>query len=131
MRVSDNRQAPREAQRHFKPATSLAIIKLLHTVVWVFFVGCIVALPIAAHAGSFGFAAILFAVVLIEVLVLAVNQGSCPLTTVATRYTADRSANFDIYLPSWLARHNKLVFGALFIAGSFYALYRWLYGSAV
>ena len=42
---------------------------------------------------------------------------SCPLTSIAARYTDDRRANFDIYLPEWLARHNKAVFGALYVAG--------------
>jgi hypothetical protein len=36
---------------------------------------------------------------------------------VAARYTPDRQDNFDIYLPLWLARHNKLIFGAAYVAG--------------
>ena len=31
----------------------------------------------------------------------------------------DRSANFDIYLPLWLARHNKTIFGSVFAAASY------------
>lgn len=54
--------------------------------------------------------------VFMECAVLAVNHGRCPLTDLASRYTTDRNANFDIYLPEWLARHNKTLFGALFIA---------------
>jgi hypothetical protein len=34
----------------------------------------------------------------------------------AARHTEQRSKNFDIYLPLWLARHNKTIFGALFVA---------------
>ncbi|MBB1092471.1 hypothetical protein HUU61_14375 [Rhodopseudomonas palustris] len=40
----------------------------------------------------------------------------CPLTAVAARYTDERADNFDIYLPIWLARHNRLIFGTLFAA---------------
>jgi hypothetical protein len=36
-----------------------------------------------------------------------------------------RAANFDIYLPLWLATYNKHVFGPLFVAGILVALYRW------
>jgi hypothetical protein len=47
------------------------------------------------------------------VLVLIANGGRCPLTTLAARYTMDRRDNFNIYLPEWLARHNKLIFGSI------------------
>jgi hypothetical protein len=43
----------------------------------------------------------------------------------AARYTEQRSANFDIYLPLWLARHNKTIFGALFVAGGLFVLTVW------
>jgi hypothetical protein len=33
----------------------------------------------------------------------------------AARFTESRADNFDIYLPNWLARHNKTVFGTLFV----------------
>ena len=33
---------------------------------------------------------------------LVVNRWRCPLTSAAERYTTDRRANFDIYLPEWL-----------------------------
>lgn len=103
----------------------LTWIKLLHTAVWAFFVACIVLLPVAAHAGRFGWAAGLAGFVLLEVLVLAANRWRCPLTGVAARHTADRRDNFDIFLPVWLARHNKTIFGSLFLAGLAYAVLQW------
>ncbi len=57
------------------------------------------------------------AVVLIEVAVLAINHGRCPLSALARRYTDDGRRNFDIYLPAWLAGHTKAIFGTLFVAG--------------
>ena len=42
---------------------------------------------------------------------LAVNHMRCPLTDLAARYTVNREDNYDIYLPPWLARHNKQIFG--------------------
>jgi hypothetical protein len=104
----------------------LVAIKLLHTAIRAFFAGCIVALPVAALMNHLDWAAALNLVVLAECAVLAFNRGRCPLTAVAARYTEDRADNFDIYLPQWLARHNKAVFGSLFLGGELIALWRWL-----
>jgi len=49
--------------------------------------------------------------------VLWLNGWRCPLTDVAARYTDDRRANFDIYLPEWLARYNKQIFGPMYAVG--------------
>jgi hypothetical protein len=46
----------------------------------------------------------------------------CPLTPLAARYTDDRSDNFDIYLPLWLARYNKQIFGPLFLVATLFAI---------
>jgi hypothetical protein len=104
---------------------ALRAIKVAHTLVWAFFAGCIVALPIFAWRREFAVCFALMAVVGIEVAVLLVNGMKCPLTGVAARYTDDRQDNFDIYLPLWLARYNKQVFGALFVIGAAYALWAW------
>jgi hypothetical protein len=98
-------------------AASLHRVKLLHTVVWAFFASVIVAIPALAAAGRVRLAWILIAMVFVEVIVLLCNGWRCPLTRVAARYTDDRRDNFDIYLPEWLARNNKLVFGALYLVG--------------
>jgi len=103
----------------------LRIIKLSHTAIWAFFAACILAMPIASSLGHFTAAAWLAAVVCCEVVVLVFNSWSCPLTAVAARYTADRNANFDIYLPEWLARNNKSVFGALYVVGAVIAAAQW------
>ena len=104
----------------------LIAVKLAHTLIWVFFVGCILAIPYFAWSDRFRYAAVLSAVVLVEVLILAVNRWRCPLTPVAGRYTADRQPNFDIYLPEWLARHNKGIFGSLYVGGLLVMLLRWI-----
>ena len=107
-------------------ARRLRAIRVLHTAVWVVFAGCIVAIPVLAWQGRFGAVAVLAAMVLGEVVVLWLNRWSCPLTAVAARYTDDRSANFDIYLPEWLARYNKQIFGPLYVSGVAYAVVRYL-----
>jgi hypothetical protein len=65
------------------------------------------------------------AIVGVEVLVLFLNGLKCPLTGIAARYTEDRRDNFDIYLPLWVARYNKEIFGTLFVAGVVYTLVAW------
>jgi hypothetical protein len=105
--------------------TKLTQIKLLHTAVWSFFAGCIVAIPGVGALGYYLWAAVLIGLVLIECGVLAANRGRCPLTDAAARYTDQRTANFDIYLPVWLARNNKTIFGTLFVGGGLFVLGRW------
>ena len=105
--------------------TALRAVKLVHTIVWAFFVGCILAIPVIAWYGRPARALPLIAIVLVEVLVLLINGWRCPLTGMAARYTDDRRDNFDIYLPLWLARYNKVIFGSLFTAGLLLTLARW------
>ena len=104
----------------------LAWIKLLHTAAWLFFAGCIVAIPFAGAMHQFRWAAVLTGLVLIECAILAMNRGRCPLTDLAGRYTQARTDNFDIYLPLWLARNNKTIFGTIFVVGLVFVLGQWL-----
>jgi len=104
----------------------LVAIKLLHTAVWVFFVGCILAIPVAGATGQFGWAAGLSGAVAVECAVLAWNGGRCPLTDIAGRYTDERRENFDIYLPLWLARHNKAIFGTVWVVAEIYVAAVWV-----
>ena len=104
---------------------ALARIKLVHTVIWFFFAACIVAIPFAGASHQFGAAVVLSGLVLVECAVLAMNRGRCPLTDMAGHYTEERAANFDIYLPVWLARWNKTIFGTLFVVGELVVLWQW------
>jgi hypothetical protein len=154
LRVADRaRQAARERQGDVEPAatdssskddrlgiaepailvvtqavspTPLRAVKLIHTVIWAFFVACILAIPVCAARGRFGLGAAFAGAVAVEVMALAVNGMRCPLTDVAARYGKESSANFDIYLPEWLARRNKEVFGPAYVAGLVYLVARWL-----
>ena len=102
------------------PASSTALltmIKIVHTAVWIFFVASILAIWVFAWRAEFFNAALAIGVVLVEVVVLIGNGHRCPLTSLAARHADDRRNNFDIYLPEWLARHNQLIFGALYGAG--------------
>jgi hypothetical protein len=106
-------------------ARKLRQIKLLHTAIWAIMAASILALPWAGWSGQFRWALGLTLLILGECLVLGLNHGRCPLTDMAARYTDDRADNFDIYLPLWLARHNKRIFGLLFVVGELAVLLRW------
>jgi hypothetical protein len=108
-----------------RATTALVAVKLTHTVVWCFFVGCILAIPVAALRMNFKAALLLIGFVTVECAVLALNRGRCPLTDVAGRFTEERADNFDIYLPLWIARYNKEIFGPLFAVASLFVLFRW------
>ena len=103
----------------------LVAIKLAHTLIWAVLAGCIVALPLLGFLRRFRWAAILTALILLECAVLAANHGRCPLTDLARHFTADRADNFDIYLPNWLARYNKSIFGTLFAVGELVVVACW------
>ncbi|MGH7696445.1 MAG: hypothetical protein ACRENH_15775 [Gemmatimonadaceae bacterium] len=104
---------------------ALRAVKIIHTLVWALFASCILAIPVVTWSGRLAAAAALAAFVTIEVLVLVANHMRCPLTGVAARYTSDRRDNFDIYLPLWVARYNKVIFGWLFVAGVLLLIARW------
>jgi polyferredoxin len=60
---------------------------------------------------------------LIESAVLIFNGWTCPLTSIAERYTDERQHNFDIYLPEIVAKYNKLIFGTIFVVGLLLVLF--------
>ena len=100
-------------------------IRMAHTIAWAVFASSILAIPVAVFAESFQVATWLSLLVWVEVAILLANRFACPLTGLAARYTDDRSDNFDIFLPAWLAKHNKLIFGTLFALGELLLLWQW------
>ena len=55
------------------------------------------------------------ALILMEGIVLLVFKNICPLTIMARKYSGSVKDNFDIYLPKWLAKYNKLIYTTFFI----------------
>jgi hypothetical protein len=106
-------------------ARALFLIRLAHTLVWAVFAASIFAIPVATWMASLRAALWLSLLVWVEVAILVANRMRCPLTGVAAQYTDERADNFDIFLPEWLARNNKTIFGALFALGELYLLGSW------
>lgn len=113
------------SESHNSAPAALRAVKIVHTLAWALFAGCILVLPLVAWRGQFSAALLLIALVSVEVSVLLANGLRCPLTDVAARYTDDRRPNFDIYLPLWIARYNKQIFGPLFVAGILFTVIMW------
>ncbi|MBT8183748.1 MAG: hypothetical protein KJN76_02820 [Eudoraea sp.] len=96
----------------------LLAIKVVHTVIWLLFVtviGYIVYSGISGDINTYTWIAI--GLILGEGLVLLIFKMFCPLTILARKYSDSQKDNFDIFLPNWLARHNKLIFTTIFIIG--------------
>ena len=94
----------------------MVLLKVFHTVIWLImttanFVGFYL-----AFIGRFDFWFVL-SVLLIggEIVVIVVNRWHCPLTDVMAKYTTERRANFDIYLPEWVAANNIRIFSVLIV----------------
>ena len=111
--------------KQFSSVFMLTAIKAAHTIIWGFFVACIAAAWVFAWSGKILCAALSIGVVSIEVVVLVVKGLRCPLTPIAARYTENRRANFDIYLPEWLAGRTKAIFGSLYAGGIVFTVARW------
>ncbi len=110
----------------FSELGALRAVKIAHTVIWAFFAASICAIPIFSFMRQHTLAFIFIGIVSIEVVILVANGMRCPLTAIAARYTDERRDNFDIYLPEWLARYNKAVFGPLYIADILVTLGMWI-----
>jgi hypothetical protein len=106
-------------------AAALRAVKVVHTVVWALFAGCILAIPAFAWQRRFQIVVVLGAAIFLEIGILLLNGWRCPLTNVAARYTDQRQDNFDIFLPLWLARHNETIFGWIFAADLLLTLACW------
>ena len=101
-----------------KPKSKLIFIKAIHTFIWVLFVSLIAFVlwsGITTNITVYSWIAV--AAVIGEGAVLMIFSGRCPLTLIARRYSDSTRENFDIFLPNWLARYNKQIFGTLFCTG--------------
>lgn len=91
-------------------------VKLLHTLIWVFFnvvLGYLFYAVISNNLNIWFWIGI--GLVLFEGLILIMFNYSCPLTIIAKKYSNSTKDNFDIYLPNWLAKYTKLIYTSFFL----------------
>lgn len=106
--------------------SKLIAIKILHTLIWIFFNVIFFYMVYAVIVNKIDkYVWIGIALFVVEVIVLLIFKSNCPHTIIARKYSNSTRDNFDIYLPNWLARNNKMiysVFAIIFICGLVYRL---------
>ena len=92
----------------------LIIVKIIHTIIWLFFNVVIFYMLYAVLVNKIdrwlwsGYG--LFA---LEGITLLAFKFYCPLTVIARKYSDSQKANFDIYIPNWLAKYNKAIYTSI------------------
>lgn len=96
----------------------LLAIKLIHTIIWFVLAGATLYIfysGVFDHITMYTWIAV--AMIVLEGIILLAFKWACPLTVMARKYSDSTKDNFDIFLPNWLARHNKTIFTSIFLAG--------------
>jgi hypothetical protein len=110
-----------------KAETKLVTVKLIHTLIWLFFNVVIFYMLYAVIIGRLDkWLWICYGLVILEGIVLLAFKLSCPLTIVAARYSDSTKDNFDIYLPNWLAKYTKLIYTSIVAIIAIITVYRLL-----
>src|SRR5579872_6646277 len=95
----------------------LIIVKWIHSIIWMFFNLIIFYLYYSVIVNRIDkWVWICIGIILMEGLVLLSFKRICPVTLIARRYSDSTKDNFDIFLPNWLAKYNKLIYIVLFVA---------------
>ncbi len=96
------------------PRLKLVLIKIVHSIVWLFFNAVLFYLFYAVITNRIdNWVWIGLGSFLAEGIVLLIFRNFCPLTLIARRYSDSTKDNFDIYLPEWLAKYNKKIYTSL------------------
>ncbi|HYV91650.1 MAG TPA: hypothetical protein VE978_07705 [Chitinophagales bacterium] len=107
--------------------SQLFVVKLIHSIVWLLLATTTFYI---LYSGLFNritpYTWIAIAMIVGEGIVLLIYKWTCPLTVIARKYSDSQKDNFDIFLPNWLAKHNKTIFTTIFFAGIILVLYRML-----
>ena len=94
----------------------LISIKIIHTIIWLFFNLVLFYMAYAVIVNKIDkYVWIGIALIVGEGVVLLIFKKMCPLTIMARKYSDSTKDNFDIYLPNWLAKYNKIIYTTFFI----------------
>jgi len=108
-----------------KANDKLLAVKIVHTLIWIFYNIVIFYLLYAVIVNKIDYWVWLcVGMVLLEGIVLLLFNWFCPLTVVARKYSDSTKSNFDIFLPNWLAKNNKLIYTSLFGIAIIILIYR-------
>ncbi len=96
--------------------TKLTLIKIIHTLIWVFFNFVIFYMLYAVIVNKLDiWLWIGYGFIFLEGITLLIFKFFCPSTLIARKYSNSTKDNFDIYLPNWLAKYTKLIYTAILI----------------
>lgn len=106
-------------------SNKLKKLKLIHTIIWYFYllVFCYILIDLVFNLFSV-FLWICIGLVFLEGIILLFNGWRCPITIKAKKLNNIEETGFDIYLPKWLAKNNKLIFSIIFFIELIILLYR-------
>jgi hypothetical protein len=110
------------------PARSkLILIKVVHTIIWLFFNVVIFYMLYAVIVNRLDtWLWIGYGLFVLEGIVLLLFKFFCPLTIMARKYSDSTKSNFDIYLPEWLAKQNKLIYTSILVVILIITIYQLL-----
>lgn len=92
----------------------LVLIKLVHTLIWIFFNVVIFYLLYAVIINRIDkWVWICIGLIALEGNILLAFKNLCPVTIVARKYAESKKENFDIFLPNWLAKYNKQIYSVI------------------
>ena len=108
-----------------KAQTKLILLKLFHTLIWLGYVIVIFYILYAAILDQIGlYFWIGVGLVALEGIILLIYGGHCPITRVSEKLSKNSSVGFDILVPRWVAKYNKIIFGSIFAVGFVIGIYR-------
>jgi hypothetical protein len=114
-----------------RKTAKLLLVKVLHTAIWASFVFVILYI---LYSGIYDRINLLtwvaIALIVAEGIVLLICRWRCPLTLIAKKYADNHVVGFDIFLPGWLAKHNKTIFTSLYLISVILVIYRTWQGRA-
>ncbi|WP_197079510.1 hypothetical protein [Desulfosporosinus sp. I2] len=114
-------------EKYKNPSHNLLMIKVLHTVIWAFFVLIILYILYTAIIDRIDILTwIAIALIVVEGIILLINGWRCPLTIVGEKYTEQTDVGFDIFLPRWVSKNNKTIFTTIYSIGVILVIYRLL-----
>ncbi|HEX6508364.1 MAG TPA: hypothetical protein VF221_12090 [Chloroflexota bacterium] len=98
--------------------TSIAVIKAVHSLIFLSMVACILYTVYSGLTGRFSRRTkVSIAAVIGEGLVFVMNDGRCPLTDLTEELGAEHGSVSDIFLPAWFAERIPVLFSPLFGIG--------------
>jgi hypothetical protein len=105
-------------------------VKILHTGIWLFFNVVIFYLLYAVIVNKIDkWVWICLGLIVMEGLILLVFKAVCPITLIARKYSDSQAHNFDIFLPEWLAKHNKTIYTSIVTFSVIVLIYQLIWNS--